>query len=87
MPSKSRARFAGCWLKFSENRATAQINLNLSQIGQLGEEWNSAILIDVDNSLSKNVTTANAGNLIGNRMFYDNDYMVWLLTSRLVPTS
>ncbi|EIN13720.1 polysaccharide lyase family 8 protein [Punctularia strigosozonata HHB-11173 SS5] len=57
-------------------QATAQINLNLSQIGQLGEEWNSTSLINVDDSLSKNTTTANAGTLIGNRMFYDNDYMV-----------
>jgi len=57
-------------------QATASILLNLTKIGDLGNEWNSSSLIDFSTSLSKNVTTANAGNLLGNKMFFDNDYMV-----------
>ncbi|KAJ6610029.1 polysaccharide lyase family 8 protein [Mycena sp. CBHHK59/15] len=57
-------------------QATSSILLNLTKIGVLGEEWMSDTLVDFSSTLSKNTTTANAGNLIGNRMFYDNDYMV-----------
>ncbi|KAJ6503511.1 polysaccharide lyase family 8 protein [Mycena vitilis] len=57
-------------------QATASILLNLTKIGVLGDEWSSDTLVKFSDSLSQNSTTANAGNLIGNRMFYDNDYMV-----------
>ena len=33
-------------------------------------------MIGFARSLSKKTASANAGNLIGNRMFYANDYMV-----------
>jgi len=57
-------------------QATASILLNLTKIGDLGNEWQSSSLIDFSTSLSQNVTNANAGNLLGNKMFFDNDYMV-----------
>ncbi|KAJ7630978.1 polysaccharide lyase family 8 protein [Roridomyces roridus] len=57
-------------------QATASILLNLTKIENLGEEWDSETLEDFATSLSMNVTSANAGNLQGTRMFYDNDYMV-----------
>ncbi|KAJ7254073.1 polysaccharide lyase family 8 protein [Mycena haematopus] len=57
-------------------QATGSILLNLTKIGVLGEEWGSDALVNFSTSLSGNFTTANAGNLQGNRMFYDNDYMV-----------
>ncbi|KAJ7169923.1 polysaccharide lyase family 8 protein [Mycena filopes] len=57
-------------------QATGSILLNLTKIGDLGNEWNSSTLVDFSTNLSKNVTTANAGNLLGNKMFFDNDYMV-----------
>ncbi|KAJ7488318.1 polysaccharide lyase family 8 protein [Mycena latifolia] len=57
-------------------QATASILLNLTKIDALGEEWNSDTLGEFSTTLSTNSTTANAGQLTGNRMFYDNDYMV-----------
>ncbi|KAF8216201.1 polysaccharide lyase family 8 protein [Mycena galopus ATCC 62051] len=57
-------------------QATGSILLNLTKIGVLSEEWGSAPLLNFSTSLSGNFTTANAGKLVGNRMFYDNDYMV-----------
>ena len=38
--------------------------------------WNSQTVLNAFNSLSLNTTTANSGNLIGNRVFYANDYFV-----------
>lgn len=52
------------------------MNINFTQVQQLGELWQDANMTKVATSLLKNGTTANAGNLVGNRMFYDNDYMV-----------
>ena len=43
---------------------------------QLGEQWSSSTLTGFTNDLSANTTNANAGKLVGNRMFYANDYMV-----------
>lgn len=57
-------------------RATGSILLNLTEIGLLGKLWNSPIITKFADNLSVNGTNANAGELIGNRMFYDNDYMV-----------
>ena len=57
-------------------RATGSLNLNLSEVLQLGELWNSSILVQVYNSLIEPTKDANAGNLVGNRNFYNNDYMV-----------
>ncbi|THH34187.1 hypothetical protein EUX98_g65 [Antrodiella citrinella] len=59
-----------------DGQATAQINLNLTQIQVLGQLWGSDTLTEVYNGLTKNTTDANAGELDGNRMFYANDYMV-----------
>ena len=42
----------------------------------LGKQWSSDSLIGFASSLSEKTTSANAGNLIGNRMFYTSDYMV-----------
>ncbi|KAJ7741579.1 polysaccharide lyase family 8 protein [Mycena maculata] len=60
----------------ADNQATGSIHLNLTEIDVLGQEWNSTALGTFTNTLSTNATTANAGALKGNRMFYDNDYMV-----------
>lgn len=57
-------------------RATGSIKINVSEIAQLGEEWDSSTLTTVAASLSKSSDTANVGNLVGNRMFFANDYMV-----------
>ena len=59
-------------------RATGGLNLNLSEIQQLGEIWNSSTMVDVYEGLIQNTSDANAGSLYGNRNFYNNDYMVCL---------
>ncbi|VDB88720.1 unnamed protein product [Peniophora sp. CBMAI 1063] len=59
-----------------DDQATASLKINLTDLLALGELWNSSTLEGVYSSLEKNVTTANAGHLIGNRVFRDNDYVV-----------
>jgi hypothetical protein len=56
-------------------RATASIKLNLTQIGHVGQEWGSDIMTDFSDNLEENTSNANAGSLVGNRMFFSNDYM------------
>ncbi|EJF60682.1 polysaccharide lyase family 8 protein [Dichomitus squalens LYAD-421 SS1] len=60
----------------SDNQATASLKINISQIQELGNLWGSETIQSVYNSLAVNSWTANSGDIIGNRMFYDNDYMV-----------
>jgi hypothetical protein len=50
--------------------------MNISEVQQLGEEWNSTVLLEFSSTLSANTTDANVGELHGNRMFFANDYMV-----------
>jgi len=57
-------------------RATASLNLNVSEILQLGELWDSSTMIQVYNNWVEATDDANAGKLVGNRNFYNNDYMV-----------
>ncbi|KAI9453991.1 polysaccharide lyase family 8 protein [Russula earlei] len=59
-----------------DNQATGSINLNLSEVLQLGEQWAMQSIIQVYNNLVEPTNDANAGKLIGNRHFYSNDYMV-----------
>lgn len=59
-----------------DRRATHNININLAKVLELGKLWSSASLIDFANSLTPTTPNANAGNLVGNRMFYAEDYMV-----------
>ncbi|KAF7964854.1 hypothetical protein HWV62_2113, partial [Athelia sp. TMB] len=56
--------------------ATASIKFNVSELQELAEQWQSDPLLEVVNSLNANSSDANSGALAGNRMFYDNDYMV-----------
>ncbi|KAG8899563.1 hypothetical protein FRC01_010469 [Tulasnella sp. 417] len=60
----------------SDLQATAALNINFTQVQQLGEQWQDSNMTKVATSLLKTGGTANAGNLVGNRVFYDNDYMV-----------
>ncbi|KAG5720111.1 Chondroitinase-AC [Termitomyces sp. T112] len=57
-------------------QATGSLNLNLTQVLELGQIWSSDSLVTFAGSLSQTVTNANAGSLKGNRMFFTNDYMV-----------
>ncbi|KAI0365220.1 galactose mutarotase-like protein [Pilatotrama ljubarskyi] len=59
-----------------DNQATASININITEIQELGKLWNSSVLQSVSQSLARPSKDANAGNITGNRMFYANDYMV-----------
>ncbi|KAG5637191.1 hypothetical protein H0H81_005448 [Sphagnurus paluster] len=58
----------------SDNQATANIKMNLTQVQELGQLWNSSALVTFS-QLSGNGTNANAGDLVGNNMYYTNDYM------------
>ncbi|TFK90255.1 polysaccharide lyase family 8 protein [Polyporus arcularius HHB13444] len=60
----------------SDNQATGSIKINISQIEELGTLWGSDTLQSVYDSLASSSEDANAGQIHGNRMFYDNDYMV-----------
>ncbi|KAG2366568.1 polysaccharide lyase family 8 protein [Suillus spraguei] len=59
-----------------DNQATGSTNMNISEVQQLGEEWNSTVLLEFSSALSSNAADANVGELLGNRMFFANDYMV-----------
>ncbi|KAJ3574860.1 hypothetical protein NP233_g1480 [Leucocoprinus birnbaumii] len=59
----------------ADGQPSASINMNLTEVGVLGQLWNSSILSDFA-TLSGQGKTSNAGDLVGNRMFWDNDYMV-----------
>ncbi|KAG6842627.1 hypothetical protein C0991_000154 [Blastosporella zonata] len=56
--------------------ATGSININLTQVLALGEQWSSDPLVNFAASLSDSFENANAGDLEGNLMFFTNDYMV-----------
>ncbi|RDB19288.1 Chondroitinase-AC [Hypsizygus marmoreus] len=60
----------------ADKQATGSVDIDLKLVGDLGRSWQSQSLIDFENSLSDRSSSANAGNLVGNRMFYTNDYMV-----------
>ncbi|TDL28471.1 polysaccharide lyase family 8 protein, partial [Rickenella mellea] len=60
----------------ADGAAIASVHLNLTDIRQLGTQWGSDTLTEVAERLSRDSTTANAGSLDGNRVFYNNDYMV-----------
>ncbi|KAI8995601.1 polysaccharide lyase family 8 protein [Trametes punicea] len=60
----------------ADNHETANIKTNLTQLQVLAQEWGSDIILNVFNNLSLNTTTANSGNITGNRVFYANDYAV-----------
>ncbi|KAG8905392.1 hypothetical protein FRB99_009005 [Tulasnella sp. 403] len=72
-------------------QATAGLNINLTQVQQLGQLWNSQPMQTAATNLMKNGSTANAGDLVGNRMFWDNDYMVqrgknYVTTVKMIST-
>ncbi|KAJ7576365.1 polysaccharide lyase family 8 protein [Mycena floridula] len=60
----------------ADSQASAEININVTEVGALGKLWSSGTLNDFSTALSGSGSNANAGNLLGNRMYYDADYMV-----------
>lgn len=50
--------------------------MNLTQLQVLGNLWNSDVLLEVFDTLSRESDSANSGDLVGNRMFYANDFAV-----------
>ncbi|KAG1825522.1 chondroitin AC/alginate lyase [Suillus subaureus] len=60
----------------ADGQASSGILVNFSRVEELGEQWNSDVLVNFATSFSSNTTNANAGGLLGNCMFYNNDYMV-----------
>lgn len=71
--------YTPCRLNLNSNpscRATGSININITEIQQLGELWDSSTLTTVHDRLSSPSKDANVGGISGNRMFFANDYMV-----------
>ncbi|KAF8484382.1 chondroitin AC/alginate lyase [Gautieria morchelliformis] len=62
-------------------QATGSLNINLTEIQELGTLWDSSILHGVYADLTATTATANVGHLLGNRHFWNNDYMVTRGTS------
>ncbi|KAG9018581.1 hypothetical protein FRB90_011303 [Tulasnella sp. 427] len=60
----------------SDLQATAGLNIDFSQVQSLGQQWGDSTMTKVSTALLQSGGTSNAGNLVGNRMFYSNDYMV-----------
>lgn len=61
----------------ADNQASSNLKMNLTQIQELGNAWNSEDIIRFGTDLADpDPTTANAGHLNGNRMFWYSDYMV-----------
>ncbi|KAG9035110.1 hypothetical protein FRB95_011977 [Tulasnella sp. JGI-2019a] len=60
----------------ADGQASASINVNVTQIEELGNEWDSTDMATTATNLASGGTGANAGDLIGNRMFWVQDYMV-----------
>ena len=56
-------------------RATASLNINLTKVAQLGQQWDNGAISTFASSLSKTQKNVNAGTLKGNKLFYDNDYV------------
>ncbi|KAJ7146757.1 polysaccharide lyase family 8 protein [Mycena epipterygia] len=60
----------------SDKNDAATLELNLTQIQVLGQLWESDNITNLFNDLSATGSSVNPGSLVGNRMFYTNDYMV-----------
>lgn len=50
--------------------------MNLTEVKQLGELWNSKTLTSFVDDLSPNISNPNAGARIGLKVFWTNDYVV-----------
>ncbi|KAF7311916.1 Polysaccharide lyase family 8 protein [Mycena indigotica] len=59
----------------SDKQQAADTELNITEFQVLGSLWGSSDITSVFNALNTG-TGVNPGGLVGNRMFYTNDYMV-----------
>jgi len=64
------------FIQHSLLRATASININITELWELGAQWGSGNLTNAGQSLALDSSSANAGDLVGVRIFYANDYLV-----------
>ncbi|GJJ11951.1 hypothetical protein Clacol_006189 [Clathrus columnatus] len=60
----------------SDSQATANLKLNLDDLQRLAALWDASDLVIDYEKLQNSTTSANVGNILGNRMFWNNDYMV-----------
>ncbi|KAJ7149871.1 polysaccharide lyase family 8 protein [Mycena crocata] len=60
----------------ADKNSAATLQMNLTQIEVLGQLWESDDITNFYNALNANDTSVNPASLVGNRMFYANDYMV-----------
>ncbi|KAH9918354.1 polysaccharide lyase family 8 protein [Epithele typhae] len=60
----------------SDEQATSSILINTTLLAELGQLWGSDTISSAASQLTSDTDNANVGSVKGNRMFYDNDYMV-----------
>ncbi|KAH9935095.1 polysaccharide lyase family 8 protein [Epithele typhae] len=60
----------------ADEQATSSILINTTLLGELGQLWDSDIISSAAIQLTSDTDDANVGFVKGNRMFYNNDYMV-----------
>jgi len=54
----------------------SSILINVTKFDDLGKLWKDKTLQQVSHQLQKPTKSANIGGLLGNRMFWANDFMV-----------
>ncbi|KAF8643576.1 hypothetical protein AX16_008964 [Volvariella volvacea WC 439] len=60
----------------SDNQPTRYISMNLTKVRELGQLWGNEALTNFANGYLQPANNPNANGLVGNNMFFTNDYMV-----------
>ncbi|TFK95679.1 polysaccharide lyase family 8 protein, partial [Pterulicium gracile] len=65
----------------ADNAASANLRINLTNVRTLGELLDSDVVKTFASELSGSSTSANIGSIVGDRVFYNSDYLVHRGTS------
>ncbi|KAF8638137.1 hypothetical protein AX16_010567 [Volvariella volvacea WC 439] len=60
----------------TDNQPTQNISMNITKVGELGRLWGNQALSSFASGYSQPLNNPNANQLVGNKMFFTNDYMV-----------
>ncbi|KAL0579367.1 hypothetical protein V5O48_002643 [Marasmius crinis-equi] len=63
-------------IAFVRLSASGSLNINMTRVQELGDAWQSETLTRFAEDLSENGSSVNAGQLVGHRHFYANDYTI-----------
>ncbi|KAG9018585.1 hypothetical protein FRB90_011307 [Tulasnella sp. 427] len=75
VPNVLASHSPGPLLILGDYRATSGLGLDFKKVQDLGQQWADSPMTKVSAAVLSD-GTSNTGNLVGNRMFYSNDYMV-----------